>query len=337
MHRTRAVTYRPLLWCVVLSVGLLAAAGNPTATVARSAGDGAAAFSAADGFRVMTYNAHWAEQTDARTGRWTGVIDLRRIAREIRSAGVEVVFLQELQSYRIDGRTFSEANALARLLGWTRGGVAKHAMFRSSSPLAIWCKRKGGRAVDKLIDGRPARCREHGNAILSKRPLLRREVIDLFRPDGNLLDGDLYGAPEGRNGLRARILVDGRALWIATVQLGREPPIGACQLRDLLQKLDGVRPLLLGGDFNMETGTEVARPRCDGVPPQPLDQLLQAGLIRGEPGGRTYPAFRPTEHVDHFYASPDVTLRRVRPRDNCYRGRCSSDHRPLVADVLPPP
>lgn len=327
------MTYRTLFWCLMLGVGLLAAAGNPTAAVARGVGEDAAALSGADGFRVMTYNAHWAEQTDARTGRWTGVIDLRRIAREIRSAGAEVVFMQELQSYRIGGRSFSEANALARLLGWTRGGVTKHAMFRSSSPLAIWCRRKNGRAVVKSIDGRPARCREHGNAILSKRPLLRRQVTDLFRPDGNLLDGDLYGAPEGRNSLRASILVDGTPLWIATVQLGREPPIGACQLRDLSQTLNGVRPLLLGGDFNMETDTEVARPHCDGVPPQPLDQLLQAGLIRGGPGGPTYPAFRPAEHIDHFYASPEVTLRRVRPQDNCYRGRCTSDHRPLIAEV----
>lgn len=328
------MTRLTLLWCVVVGVGLLAATGNRTA-ITRS-GHGAA-WSGADGISVMTYNAHWAEQTDARTGRWTGEIDLGRIAREIRGAGAEIVFLQELQSYRVGARQLSEAKALARMLGWTRGGVSTHAMFRSTAPLATWCRRNSGRAVVRSLDGRPARCLAHGNALLSKWPLLRGAAINLFRPDGNLLDGDLYGAPEGRNSLRASIFVDGGALWIATLQLGRQPEIAACQLRDLLETLDRVRPLLLGGDFNIETRTEVSRPRCDGVPPRPLDQLARAGLIRGEPAGRTYPAFRPDERIDHLFASVGLALRHVRPQDNCYRRRCSSDHRPLVAEVLRSP
>jgi endonuclease/exonuclease/phosphatase family metal-dependent hydrolase len=291
----------------------------------------------ATSLRAMTYNAHWAEQTSARTGHWTGRLDLARIAKEIRSSGARVVFLQELHTYRVGHRRLSEANELARMLGWTRGGVRFHAIFRTSKPLAIWCRRATGEAVVKHINGRPARCIGHGNAILSRTSLARGQFLDLFRPDDDLLDGDLYGTREGRGALRASLVVDGTSLWLATVHLAREPSVGGCQLRDLLPQLASFRPLVFAGDFNMELTTESQRPRCAGLPVRPLDQVAPSGLVHGEPGGRTYPAYRPVEAIDHFFASPPLILQRVRPQNNCYRGRCSSDHLPLVATISMPP
>jgi endonuclease/exonuclease/phosphatase family metal-dependent hydrolase len=88
---------------------------------------------------------------------------------------------------------------------------------------------------------------------------------------------------------------------------------------------------VLAGDFNLEVGTETPVPHCDGVPPRPLDQLAALAFTHGEPGGRTYPAHRPREAIDHFFASPGVLVQGARPYSNCRRGRCSSDHRPLGA------
>jgi endonuclease/exonuclease/phosphatase family metal-dependent hydrolase len=294
------------------------------------AGGGAAAATAAE-LRVMTYNVHWGEQVDARTGKWSGRLDLRRIAGDVSRSGAEVVAVQEVHTYRVGRRVLSEAHELARLLGWTRGGVRRHVLTRGSAPVAIWCRRKSGVRVVKWLDGRRATCLEHGNAIIAKRPLFHGRFIDLFRPVGDPLGRDLYGTDEGRSALLAAILVGGKRVWIASVHLARIPSIGTCQLRDLLAELSDARPLMLAGDFNLQTDTAVAKPRCDGLPPRPLDQLAGVGLVRGVPGGRTYPAHAPVEPIDHLFASPPISLAGVRAMNNCARGLCSSDHRPLAA------
>ena len=278
---------------------------------------------------MVTYNAHWGEEVDSRTGHWTGHLDLGRIAADIRRSGAEVAMLQEIHTYRFGRRILSEPREIAKLLRWTSGGVRRHVVFHASRPTAIWCRRADGSPKVRFLNGRPGRCREHGNAILSKRPIYSGRFIDLFRPAAR----DIYGATEGRGALRAAMLVDGRQLWLSTTHLARESSVGTCQLRDLLPQLTGLGSLVLAGDFNMQTDTQTATPRCDGVPPRPLDQPAAAGLVHGEPGGRTYPAHRPREAIDHFFVSPDLRAEGVRPLSNCRRGRCSSDHRPLVATV----
>ena len=284
--------------------------------------------------RMVTYNAHWGEQIDARTGRWTGKLDLGRIAADIRRTGAEVAMLQELQTYRVRGRgVVNEARELAKLLGWTRGGVGRHALFQGSFPVTVWCRSVGGQPVVKWIYGRPGRCLQHGNAILSKRPLRFAGLVDLWRT----ADRDIYGAVEGRGAVVAGIRLNGRELLLATAHLGRSPAVGTCQLRDLLTQLTGRTPLVLAGDFNMEVGTQTATARCSGVPPRPLDQLAALGFTHSEPGGRTYPAHRPGEAIDHFFTSSGVVATSVRPVSNCRDGRCSSDHRPLAARVTLPP
>lgn len=292
--------------------------------------------SSATELTIMTYNIHWGEQTDARTGRWTGRLDLRRIADEVLRSGAQLVTVQEVQTYRMGGRVLSEAHELARLLGWTAGGLRRHVLTHGSSPVAVWCRRKDGTTVVKWIGGRPARCLEHGNAILSRRPLFFGRFIDLFRPVGDPLGRDLFGTDEGRGALRASILVGGQRLWVATTHLARIPSVGICQLRDLLAELTDLRPLVLAGDFNTTPDAEVPRPRCDGVALRPLDQPPDAGLVRGQPGAPTYPAHRPKEHIDHFFASTPLELRNGRPLNNCHHGRCSSDHRPLITRLRLP-
>jgi endonuclease/exonuclease/phosphatase family metal-dependent hydrolase len=226
----------------------------------------------------------------------------------------------------------NEARELARLLGWTRGGVGRHAFFHASLPVTVWCRRESGEQVVRWIYGRPGRCLEHGNAILSKRPLRFARSVDLWRTAAQ----DMYGAVEGRGAILAGITVNGRELQLATAHLGRSAAVGACQLRDLLTELGGRSPLVFAGDFNMEVGTETAGERCSGVPPRPLDQLGALGFTHGEPGGRTYPAHRRLEAIDHFFTSSGVVAEDVRPVPNCREGRCSSDHRPLAATIRLP-
>jgi endonuclease/exonuclease/phosphatase family metal-dependent hydrolase len=315
LHGTRTLAAHSVAIAFILA-GLLAGGRGDAASAAE--------------IGVMSYNVHWGEQVNARTGNWSGRLDLGRIATDVRRSGAEVVAVQEVHTYRVGRRVFSEAHELARLLGWTHGGVRRHVLTRGSDPVAIWCKRKSGVRVVKWLGGRRATCLKHGNAIISKRPLFHGRFIDLFRPVGDPLGRDLYGTDEGRSGLLAAILVDGRRVWIASVHLARIPAIGTCQLRDLLAELSDARPLMLAGDFNLQTDTAVALPRCDAVPPRPLDQLAAAGLVRGEPGGRTYPAHAPLEHIDHMFASPPLSLAGIRAVNNCSRGLCSSDHRPLA-------
>src|SRR5918998_10848 len=103
----------------------------------------APAAASAQGTRIpmVTYNAHW---------------------------GAQVAMLQELQTFRVRGRgVVNEARELARLLGWTSGGVGRHAFFRGSEPVSGWCKPTSGPRVVRWMYGRQARCLEHGNAILS--------------------------------------------------------------------------------------------------------------------------------------------------------------------------
>jgi endonuclease/exonuclease/phosphatase family metal-dependent hydrolase len=282
---------------------------------------------------MVTYNTHWGEQVDARTGHWTRKVDLGRIAADIRRTGAEVAMLQELQTYRVRGRgVINEARELARLLGWTRGGVGRHAFFQASLPVTVWCRRVSGERVVRWIDGRPGRCLEHGNAILSERPLRFARFVDLWRAAAQ----DMYGAVEGRGAILAGIRVNGQELQLATAHLGRSPVVATCQLRDLLTELAGLSPLVLAGDFNMEVGTQTATARCSGVPPRPLDQFAALGFTHGEPGGRTFPAHRRLEAINHFFTSPGVVAEDVRPVPNCRGGRCSSDHRPLAATIRLP-
>jgi endonuclease/exonuclease/phosphatase family metal-dependent hydrolase len=317
-----ATVNRPLGPAVAALAAALFALGAPSGASAQAAT-----------IRMVTYNAHWGEQIDARTGHWTKKVDLGRIAAGIRRTGAEVAMLQELQVYRVPGRgVVSQAHELARLLGWTRGGVSRHAFFHASLPVTVWCRRESGEQVVRWIHGRPGRCLEHGNAILSKRPLRFVRFVDLWRTAAQ----DIYGAVEGRGAILAGISVNGRELQLATAHLGRSPAVGTCQLRDVLRELGGLSPLVFAGDFNMEVGTETPNPHCSGVPPRPLEQLSALGFTHGEPGGRTYPAHRRLEAIDHFFTSPGVTAEDVRPVPNCRGGTCASDHRPLRATITLP-
>jgi endonuclease/exonuclease/phosphatase family metal-dependent hydrolase len=310
-------------------IGLLAcgAAGIPAAPMSHASPNSAE-------LRVLTYNVHWTEQTDAATGVWTTELNARAIARDVRGSGAEVVALEEVQTYRVGSRLVSQAAMLARLLGWTAQGIRRHVYFRAGSPGAVWCRRKG-RPARRLINGRFGVCLEHGKALISRRPLLRRRFIHRF-PPSRRAETAAYTDRPGRNALRASIMFGGRRIWLAAVHLSRREPAAACQLRDLLPQLITARPIVVLGDFNLEPHTEVPNPPCAGVPRRPLDQLRRVGLRRGAPGGATWPAYDPRERIDHIFAGAPLKIRAARPLDNCGAARCSSDHRPFLAVLRVP-
>jgi endonuclease/exonuclease/phosphatase family metal-dependent hydrolase len=290
--------------------------------------------------RAMTYNVHWAEGTSAATGKRTGLVEPARVVRDIRSSGAEVVALQEAQSYLLPGgRPFSEPREIARALGWTKGGVGRHYLFRGGAPVAKWCKSQvDGRAVVRRIGGLRARCVRHGDALLSRRPLAHKRSFSLWRPDGDDSDGDALGTSEGRVLVGARIRVAGASLWLWTTHFAREPDIAACQLAGALAPIDGDDPALLLADFNMSSQTLTA-PRCAEAPARPFDLLDAHGFHEPAPVPPTYPAHAPAEAIDHVLASGGPSVSSTRALRTCRSTKrggpriCSSDHLPLLARV----
>jgi endonuclease/exonuclease/phosphatase family metal-dependent hydrolase len=294
-------------------------------------------------FRAMTYNVHWAEGVNASTHRRAGRVEIERVVRDIRASGAEVVALQEAQSYRLPGRrAFSEPREIARALGWTKGGVGRHYLFRGGVPVAKWCRSPDdGEPVVRSIGGLRARCVSHGDALLSKHPLTRKRSYSLWRADGDDSDGDALGTSEGRVVVGARIGVAGAPLWLWTTHFAREPEIAACQLAGALAPIDRSQPALLLADFNM-SGDTVTTPRCAEATARPFDLLDAHGFREPAPVPRTYPAYGPDRVLDHVLASGGPTVASTRALRTCRASRragpriCSSDHRPLLARVVYP-
>ena len=291
--------------------------------------------------RVMTYNVHWGEGVSAATGRRTGRIELGRVARDIRRSGAEVVSLQEAQSYRLrGGAVLSEPRAIARALGWTRGGVGRHYLFRGGLPAAKWCRRPlDGMPVVRRIGGRRARCVRHGNALLSRRPLTRKRSFSLWRGDGDSSDGDALGTFEGRVLVGARIRIGGLPLSVWGTHLAREPEIAACQLASTLELVGRGGPAVLLGDLNLSARTRTV-PRCPEAPERPFVLLRAAGFRERGRAPLTYPAHDPARAADHVLTRDVRSIGTARALSNCRRLRarepriCSSDHRPLVARLV---
>jgi endonuclease/exonuclease/phosphatase family metal-dependent hydrolase len=297
----------------------------------------------ATAIRAMTYNVHWAEGVTLTTHRRAGRVEIERVAHDIRRSGAEVVALQEAQSYRLPGgRTFSEAREVARALGWTRGGVGRHYLFRGGVPVAKWCiNPEDGEPVVRRIGGLRARCTSHGDALLSKRPLAGKRTYSLWRSDGDDSDGDALGTSEGRVVVGARITVAGAPLWLWTTHFAREAEVAACQLAGALAPIDRSQPALLLADFNMSADT-VTTPRCPEATARPFDLLDARGFREPAPVPRTYPAYGPDRVLDHALAAGGPTVTSTRALRTCRAARrgapriCSSDHRPLLARVIYP-
>lgn len=152
---------------------------------------------------------------------------------------------------------------------------------------------------------------EHGNALLSRWPVLSHQHEDMS--DHRF---------EQRGLLHTEVQVAGRSVHALVVHLGlipasRERQVAQLQ-RYIVREIPHDAPVVVAGDFN-DWG-----PR--------LTQLMARAGLRQLDGGRTptYPSRLPLAQLDHVYARGLRPLAAMVPRGRIWRQM--SDHLPLVAD-----
>ncbi len=227
--------------------------------------------------RIMTYNLHLG--IDPR-----GRLDLERIAATIEAEDPDVVALQEVSRGWV-------INGSADVLAWLSRRLGMHYVFAGTAD-PLW-----------------------GNAVLSRRPLLRIKALPL--PTEELLIR--RGLLTARIGLGAT-----SPLEVIVTHHHHKRDGGAVrelQSRAILDLWQGARRTAILGDFNARPGEpEIEMMRDAGF----RDVLDLAGV---EPG-YTNPATRPVQRIDYIWISPDLTASEVAiPPDP------ASDHLPVVATL----
>ncbi|MGY1692151.1 endonuclease/exonuclease/phosphatase family protein [Geodermatophilus sp. SYSU D01105] len=249
--------------------------------------------------RLATFNTHHAVGDDGRH-------DLARLAKVIAAVDADVVCLQEVDR-RFGDRSEDVDQALL--------------LSRALDMHLAW-----GPAIDEPRGGEQTMRRQYGNALLSRRPI-RDDAVHRLPGDG-----------EPRSALRVRVELDGGALWVTTTHLSTRPPEQRAAQAQVLADLhaDPAEAGVLVGDFNAEPGWpelavlqarfadawELARERDD-----------RAGWRFWQHAqGRTHPARRPHQRIDHVWVTPGIEVAAARVLD----GAGASDHLPLVVDLEVP-
>jgi endonuclease/exonuclease/phosphatase family metal-dependent hydrolase len=257
----------------------------------------------ADGItlRVATWNI--LHGLDLQQGR----SDLTATAAAITALDADVVALQEVDR----GLPRSEGTDQAAEIGRRLGLHATFAPALLGDPDTSWTAMRGAGSSEP----------GYGVALLSRYALTG--ITRMALPGGGDGRRRPRSAPSGnpgwdrepRIGLRATITVDGRALTIATTHLSYLPWRGLRQLRRLVGALDGAGPAVLLGDFNLPPGAV---------------GFVAGGGWAGAGGEATYPASAPRLQVDQ------ILVRGVQVTDVHVGAAATSDHRPVVADLLLP-
>jgi endonuclease/exonuclease/phosphatase family metal-dependent hydrolase len=250
--------------------------------------------------RVMSYNIHrWAGQD--------GRLDVGRLAHVIRSAGSDVVGLNEvLHPVTGDGQTSEPLVELADRLGMFY-------VFGASG----WIDRRG-----------PGWHGPVGNALLSRYPLL--DVANSPLPSlqttkqRSLLAATLGDGPA--RGLRAHVTHLDHAFEGTRL----------LQIREVLRNLPSQGLHYVGGDFN--TPGFVGR-RTRYLSPPVLRYLQRYGYRDafhevGHGNGRTFPSASPVFRIDFLFL-PDRYAGALRWAYalNSRVTHLASDHRPVVAEL----
>lgn len=158
---------------------------------------------------------------------------------------------------------------------------------------------------------------DHGNALLSKFPILRHQNFDASMP-----------GQENRGLLHCELDVPGqREFHAICVHLGLRETERRQQvdvLCELLRGLPATAPVIVAGDFNdwrLRVGAQLEESAgmCEAF----------SGTFRG--GARSYPAFWPTLRLDRIYVR-NVTTRQAQVLSYHPWSRLS-DHVPLAAEV----
>ncbi|HEV8653535.1 MAG TPA: endonuclease/exonuclease/phosphatase family protein [Actinomycetes bacterium] len=222
----------------------------------------------------------------------TGEVDLDAVLAGVRALGTDLLSLQEVDRELARSHRADQPRAVAEALGPD--------WYWSYAPALVG---DDYRPLTGPDPGGPA----YGNALLSRLPLEGVEHLR-FPP---------AGGGEQRTALLATIRVGSRPLTVAATHLSNKRGHNVGQLRELQRVLAAQpAPRLLLGDLNL-----------------PSTVLLLASQ-RGWPEtglGRTWPASRPTQQLDHVLRNDPAGV--VHPRGSRVATAPVSDHRALVVDL----
>jgi endonuclease/exonuclease/phosphatase family metal-dependent hydrolase len=245
--------------------------------------------SAVASLKVLTVNAHKGFTVFNRR------FILPKLREAVRAVGADVVFLQEVHGTHArharrfrDWPTSSQYEFLADTI-WTDFAYGRNSVYPEG---------------------------DHGNALLSKFPILRHENLDVS------IDG-----AENRGLLHCVLQTPPRPLHAVCVHLGlreAERRRQVAQLCELLHTLPPDAPLVVAGDFNDW--------RVRANPILENDGALREVFVQTYGGlARSYPAFWPVLRLDRIYVrnvdarAPQVLRRRPWTR--------LSDHLPLAVEL----
>ena len=235
--------------------------------------------------RVATYNIHKGVQGFGPARR----LEIHNLQLAVEQLDADIVCLQEVRRlHRREARRFARWPAQPQAEFLAPEGY--HAVYRTNA-----ITRHG----------------EHGNALLSRWPVLSHQHEDMS--DHRF---------EQRGLLHTEVQVAGRAVHVLVVHLGLIPASRERQVQQLqryiVREVPAQAPVIVAGDFN-DWG-----PR--------LSHLLAHAGLRQFDGARTptYPSRLPLAQLDHVYARGLRPLSSLVPRGPIWRRM--SDHLPLLAE-----
>lgn len=233
-----------------------------------------------DDLRVATYNIHSAVD-------WFGRLDPERIAVVLENGNADVVMLQEV----------------AR--GWPLAG---------GLDTASWLSRRLGADFAYGMAGD----HQHGNAVLSTRPLLDEWSATMDRGEG----------PMQRGYVGVTVALGDTTVDVWSVHLQHKDDTTAtrrAQARQLLADWDRRERTIIGGDLNSQPGSPDIEPWFDGT------GLVSAQESADGPVWNTSPALNPDHRIDWVLGTPDLEFSDVRVPVTL-----ASDHLPVFATVRVP-
>ncbi len=211
--------------------------------------------------------------------------DIGFAAAVIRQVQPDFCGVNEVRAFTKDA-PYDQADALGRLAGY-------YPVF--------------GRSID-VAGGR------YGNAFLTRRPLLEREVIDI--PD-RFAEG--AKRVEHRTLLRCVIALDGAPVTVFSTHFGLTDMEKQSAVETALAAAAReTNPVILMGDLNMQPDDAILRPL--------LGALRDTAEGRAEP--LTFPSDTPSVKIDYILHSDGFTTLSLRSPDTQ-----NSDHRPLIAEL----
>ena len=245
--------------------------------------------------RVVTYNIHKGVQ-----GVWPAQrLEIHNLQQAIADLRADVVCLQEVRKLNRQGEK--------RFANWPRESQADY--LAPDGYQSVY--------ITNAITAHG----EHGNALLSRWPVLHHQHQDI--PDHRF---------EQRGLLHSVVDVLGEHVHVIVVHLGLIAASRVRQIQRLQQfierEIPADAPLLIAGDFNDWS--------------QKLHQLMAHSGLHSEcqgSGCHTYPARLPLSQLDHIYARGLRRVRQFVPQRDTLPAQLGlrswsrlSDHLPLVAE-----